>query len=170
MPIQRGGLQVQEEEEQSRFLSVLWNHTSCPHVAAGVDRARCRPAYKASRGARKGKELDGCFRYSVTVPSSAFRLAASTHLNCAVQFLVFSLPYFKKVTSKILIRKGYFILLFCTPPLPAFSHLTKKKYHPETLASFHTKLKMAMPSYSHNGIDSVCVGCVLLFFLNYEYV
>lgn len=27
MPVQRGGLQVQEREEQSRFLSVLWNHT-----------------------------------------------------------------------------------------------------------------------------------------------
>lgn len=113
MPIQRGGLQVQEEEEQSAS-SLLK-----PHVLTVQPRGARAPADPLAEPVvvhAKGRRQRGCFRGSVTVPNLAFRLAASTPLNWSVQlfFFPFLFSYFKKVTSKILIRKGYFVLLFCT--------------------------------------------------------
>ena len=65
---------------------------------------------------------------------------------------------------------SYFFFPFPIEPKgnPILNHLP-----PPTHSFFYAKLKMAIPYYSHNGRDSVCVWlCVicLLFFLNYEYV
>ena len=87
MPIQKGGLQVQEEEEQSRFLSVPWGHLSS-RSQLGVDRAPCGPAYKAGRGARKGERREWTLPLQCDCPKLGF------HTCCQDSFELFGSVFF----------------------------------------------------------------------------
>lgn len=121
MPIQRGGLQVQEEEEQSAS-SLLK-----PHVLTVQPREARAPADTLAEPVAvhaKGRRQRGCFRGSVTVPNLAFRLAASTPLNWSVQlfFFLFFFPTLRKWLQKYWSGKVilfYFFVLF--PPLFPFN-------------------------------------------------
>lgn len=140
MPIQRGGLQVQQEEEGAPS-SLCFEPTRPPGCAAsGPAHAQSRfPS--GSRCARREKRRSGCFRdgalhsvrsIQIAVPNLAFRPTRVLIWTVWFSFLVFFFFfffYFEKVTSKILIRLDYFILLFLYF-LFSFSHLTKKKTHP----------------------------------------
>lgn len=78
--------------------------------------------------------------------------------------LIIFVSYSKKVTSEILIRIEYFILLFCTPPFPP---LNQKEFLPSPLSfpfSLYAKLKMAILYYSHNDIVFELAVCYLFFF------
>ena len=89
MPVQRGGLQVREEE-QSRFLPVFWNHTSsrftapqhvnqCPGQTRLQSRSRC--LWREKR--QKGMLPLPCHLFRVTVPNFCF------HTFCKYSFELF---------------------------------------------------------------------------------
>lgn len=110
-------------------------------VALRLDQRMRRPASQAGRGAREGRR--GGVDASVmgrSIQFAPFRSLFQTWLSdlreysfelfgSAFWFFFFFFFYFEKVTSKILIRLDYFILLFLYF-LFSFSHLTKKKTHP----------------------------------------
>lgn len=92
MPIQRGGLQVQQEEERAPS-SLSFEPTRPPGCAAsGPAHAQTRfPS--GSRCARREKRRSGCLRdgalHSVRCSKLGFQTYASTHLNCLVQLFGF---------------------------------------------------------------------------------
>lgn len=131
MPIQRGGLQVQEEEEQSAS-SLLKPHVLTGAAAWGP--CTCRPAGRASRGACKGKEaawmlpwqcncsqpgLQPCCKYP-------FELVGSVCF-----FFLFFFPTLRKWLQKYWSGKVilfYFFVLF--PPLFPFNQKEIPSWNP----------------------------------------
>lgn len=180
MPVQRGGLQVREEE-QSRFLSVFWNHTSlrftapqhvdqCPGQTRLQSRSRCLRREER----QKGMLPLPCHPFRVTVPNFCFHTFCkySFELFGSVVFIIIIFPTLRKWLQKntdqdrlFYFTFSYFFFPFPIEPKgnPILNHLP-----PPTHSFFYSKLKMAIPYYSHNGRDSVCVWlcviCLLFFF------
>lgn len=102
--------------KKSKAASSLCPETTRPHGRSCV--WAVRPADQLTKPVQahaRGRRWRGRFPCSVAVPNGASAPAARTPWNCLVQCF----SYFKKVTSNILIRKGYFIFLFYTPhPFP----------------------------------------------------
>lgn len=174
MPIQRGGLQVQQEEEGAPS-SLCFEPTRPPGCAAsGPAHAQTRfPS--GSRCARREKRRSGCFRdgalhsvrsIQIAVPNLAFRPTRVLIWTVWFSFLVFFFFFllwesdFKNTDQVRLFYFTFFVLFVFLFPL----NQKENPSHKPTPLSFYAKLKMAISYYSHNGIDSVCVWlCVICF-------
>lgn len=188
MPVQRGGLQVREEE-QSRFLPVFWNHTSsrftasqhvdlCPGQTCLQSRSRCPQGEERW----KGMLLLPCHPLRATVPNFSF------HTFCKYSFELFGSVVFiiiiifstlrKWLQKKILIRIDYFILLFHTSFF--LFPLNQKEIRYRTTCPLQPTPSPFMQNWKWQYLMIAITveivfafGCVLFvffFFLNYEYV